>query len=146
LRSVNLLALSLLLSSVEQLSAQGPPPVQAHILATATSTEFVGIGAGARVSLGPRISFSASLSPGSRRGSVAFRSEVVAVFHLNIDATAGWGLYGGGGLAFETKRPDSGNYLLLIAGAEPNSRSGPFVELGVGGGARLNIGYRLRLR
>lgn len=114
-------------------------------MATASDPALVvgGVYGALRTSLRSRMSAAATV--GRSGGEVAWRGELLAHFLLNPTLRRGAGLYGAGGVAVVGGPVDQG-YLVLALGLEarPGSRSGWFVEAGVGGGARLAAGYRWR--
>jgi hypothetical protein len=96
-----------------------------------------------RTSLRTRVS--AALAAGVSDGRAAWRGELLAHFLLNPTRRRGAGMYGAGGVALTGGPVDEG-YLVLTLGVEarPGMSSGWFAEAGVGGGARLALGYRWR--
>jgi hypothetical protein len=92
-----------------------------------------------------RTRVSAALAAGVSDGDAAFRGELLAHFLLNPTRRTGAGVYGAGGIAVAEGPVDQG-YVVVTLGVEgrPGGRSGWFVEAGVGGGARLAVGYRWR--
>jgi hypothetical protein len=92
-----------------------------------------------------RTRISAALGAGVSDGDGAFRAELLAHFLLNPTRRTGAGVYGAGGIALAEGSVDQG-YVVVTLGVEgrPGARSGWFVEAGVGGGARLALGYRWR--
>ena len=96
-----------------------------------------------RTSLRTRVS--AALAAGVSGGDGAWRGELLAHFLLNPTRRRGAGLYGAGGIAVAGGPVDEG-YVVLTLGVEgrPGAPSGWFAEAGVGGGARLALGYRWR--
>ena len=92
-----------------------------------------------------RTRISAALGAGVSDGDGALRGELLAHFLLNPTRRTGAGVYGAGGIALAEVPVDQG-YVVVTLGIEgrPGSRSGWFVEGGVGGGARLALGYRWR--
>jgi len=92
-----------------------------------------------------RTRVSAALGAGVSDGDAAFRGELLAHFLLNPTRRTGAGVYGAGGIALAEGPVDQG-YVVVTLGIEgrPGGRSGWFVEAGVGGGARLAVGYRWR--
>jgi hypothetical protein len=92
-----------------------------------------------------RTRLAASLGAGVSDGRGAWRGELVAHFLLNPIRRSGAGVYGAGGVAVVGGPVEQG-YLVLGLGLEarPGARSGWFVEAGVGGGARLAVGFRWR--
>jgi hypothetical protein len=75
------------------------------------------------------------------------RGELLGHFVLSPNKLAGAGFYVAGGVAVIAGPVDRG-YLVLTLGLEdrPGSPTGWMVELGLGGGARLALGYRWRGR
>jgi len=92
-----------------------------------------------------RTRVSAALAAGLSDGDGAFRGELLAHFLLNPTRRTGPGVYGAGGIALAEGPVDQG-YVVVTLGIEgrPGGRSGWFAEAGVGGGARLAVGYRWR--
>jgi hypothetical protein len=87
----------------------------------------------------------AALGVGGSDGEVAWRGELLGHFLLAPRRRTGPGVYLAGGLAVVGGPADRG-YLVLAIGIEdrPGGPSGWFAEAGVGGGARLSLGYRWR--
>jgi hypothetical protein len=102
-----------------------------------------GLYAGWRASQRVRLSAGAAL--GGADGRTAWRGELLAHFLLAPGARRGLGGYGAGGVAVVGGPVDEG-YLVLTLGVEtrPGAASGWFLEAGVGGGARLAVGFRRR--
>jgi hypothetical protein len=94
-------------------------------------------------SLSSRLDIFGSVSLGTEADRTRIRVETAATFHLNRPAAAGWGGYAGVGVAVHGLSFEAREYLILFVGVEQNSRRGAFFEAGVGGGARIGIGYRL---
>jgi hypothetical protein len=92
-----------------------------------------------------RTRLAASLGAGLSDGRAAWRGELTAHFLLNPTRRQGVGAYGAGGVAVVGGPVEQG-YLVLALGLEarPGARAGWFVEAGVGGGARLALGFRWR--
>ena len=101
--------------------------------------------AGVRTSARARLS--AAAGAGISSGDLAFRGEVLGHFLLSPSQREGPGFYVAGGLAAVAGPVDRG-YLVLTVGLEdrPAAASGWGVEVGVGGGVRLMLGYRWRWR
>lgn len=74
------------------------------------------------------------------------RGELLAHFLLSPAARRGIGLYAGGGIAANVTGAKTSEFVVLTLGVEskPGARSGWAIEAGVGGGARVTIGYRWR--
>ncbi|MGH7702629.1 MAG: hypothetical protein ACREMO_06020 [Gemmatimonadales bacterium] len=92
-----------------------------------------------------RTRLAATAAAGVAQGGFGFRGELLAHFLLNPRAVRRPGLYGLGGVAF-VSAPGERGYLVVGAGLEarPGARSGWALELGVGGGVRVALGYRWR--
>ena len=117
----------------------------AHALvATASPTLWVG-GVYGAVRASQRIRFAPTAGGGVADGDAAGRGELLGHFLLNPAGTRGAGPYVGGGIAGVVGPVDDG-YLVLLVGVEakPGAGSGWAVELGVGGGVRIALGYRWR--
>jgi hypothetical protein len=126
-------------------SAQSVPELGVVVMATASDPALVAAGAygGLRTSLRTRVSAAALAGVSGREA--ALRGELLVHFLLNPTRRAGAGVYGAGGVAVVSGPVDQG-YVVLTLGVEgrPGGPSGWFVEAGVGGGARLAMGYRWR--
>jgi hypothetical protein len=128
-------------------SAAAQRVVELGIQGVATTADPAVAVAGAygalRTSLRTRVS--AALAAGVSDGDAAWRGELLAHFLLNPTRRSGAGLYGAGGIAVAGGPVDQG-YVVLTLGIEsrPGSPSGWFAEAGIGGGARLALGYRWR--
>jgi len=74
------------------------------------------------------------------------RADLTLQFLLDPRNRTGSGVYGGGGLTVAVEPGRVSPYLLLVLGWEhaPGGGGGTFVEIGVGGGARIAVGYRWR--
>jgi hypothetical protein len=96
---------------------------------------------------GGRVRLGLSLAAGSQDGVATGRGEVSFHFLLSPGRPRGVSLYGLGGLAAVIGRADRG-FLMVGLGLEssPGARAGWGLEAGVGGGARLALGYRWRWR
>jgi hypothetical protein len=92
-----------------------------------------------------RARVAASFGVGGSTGEVAWRGELLGHFLFAPRRRTGAGVYLAGGLA-ATGGPADRGYLVLAVGIEgrPGASSGWFAEAGVGGGARLSLGYRWR--
>lgn len=117
--------------------------VQGIATAADPAVVTVGVYGALRTSLRTRVS--AALAAGVSDGDAAWRGELLAHFLLNPTRLDGTGVYGAGGIAVAGGPVDQG-YVVLTLGIEgrPGARSGWFGEVGVGGGARLAVGYRWR--
>jgi hypothetical protein len=92
-----------------------------------------------------RTRLSGFIAGGTSGGEFAWRAEALGHFLLSPDRRRGWGPYLAGGLAVVGGSREHG-YIVLTAGIEehPAAVSGWALELGVGGGFRLGLGYRWR--
>jgi hypothetical protein len=126
-------------------SAQSVPELGVVAMATASDPALVAAGAygGLRTSLRTRVS--AAALAGVSGSEAAWRGELLVHFLLNPTRRTGAGVYGAGGVAVVGGPVDQG-YVVVTLGVEarPGAPSGWFVEAGVGGGARLAMGYRWR--
>jgi hypothetical protein len=88
---------------------------------------------------------SASAGAGVSRGEAAWRGELLVHLQVNPGARRGLGVYAAGGVA-AVGGPVERGYIVLTLGMEqhPGLPTGWFVEAGIGGGARLALGYRWR--
>jgi hypothetical protein len=96
-----------------------------------------------RTSTRTRVSASAGL--GISRRDPAWRGELLIHLLMSPTARRGIGVYAAGGVA-AVGGPVERGYIVLTLGAEqhPGRRTGWFAEAGIGGGARLALGYRWR--
>jgi hypothetical protein len=117
--------------------------VQGIATAADPAVGVAGVYGAIRTSFRTRVS--ASVGAGVSDGAAAWRGELLAHFLLNPTRLRGAGVYGAGGVAVAGGPVDQG-YVVLTLGIEgrPGARSGWFAEAGVGGGARLALGYRWR--
>ncbi len=141
----NTLALLVTLAAPGALPAQGGHDLQVHALAVIGAREFVGGGLGAGVRLGRSVRLAGVGTLGWEEGDrVAGRGEALVSMHIAVGRGRGPGLYAGGGVAAQVAEADTRGYLALVLGVEGRPAGGGwFVELGVGGGARVAIGYRV---
>ena len=141
-------ALVLLLASASaEATAQTHNTIwQAQVLGTRANSHFIGVGMGLGRRAGGRLSYQLSLTPGLVDRTFALRSEGILAFSLDPARRDGVSPYGGGGIAalFEAESADA--FLVLLIGVEsaPQAASGWFAEIGVGGGVRGSVGWRLR--
>lgn len=114
-------------------------------IGTASDPAFASAGLYAGVRTSRRVRLSAGAAIGGADGRAAWRGELLAHFLLAPGARRGVGGYAAGGVAVVGGPVDEG-YLVLTLGLEtsPGGRAGWFVEGGVGGGARLAVGWRRR--
>ncbi len=130
--------------------AQGWTETQAWAVGTASRPAAVlaGVGVGWRDRGRTRLGgvFAAGVL---ETGDPAGRLEFTYHFLLDPGRTRGAAVYGGGGLALASgERADLAARVLITVGADvaPAAPRGWFVELGLGGGARLAAGFRWRTR
>jgi hypothetical protein len=150
---MRLLSPELVLVAVAAVGWAPPMPAQqareigVHALATASDPGLVvgALYAALRPSTRTRVSVSAGA--GISSGEAAVRGELLGHFLLSPNKLAGTGLYFAGGVAVVAGPVERG-YLVLTLGIEdrPGGASGWMAELGVGGGARVALGYRWRGR
>ena len=138
-------ALALLVGLVRPASAQRVMEVGVQAIGTAADPAVAVGGVYGAIRTSHRTRLSAALGAGVSDGEAAFRGEVLAHFLLNPTRRTGAGVYGAGGIAVAGGPVDQG-YVVVTLGIEgrPGARSGWFAEAGVGGGARLAVGYRWR--
>ena len=139
------LLLAATLIGVPPLAAQQGKEVGVELVATASDPMLAvgGVYGGLRTSARTRIS--ASAGAGVSSGELAFRGELLGHFLLSPNQRHGPGFYLAGGLAAVDGPVDRG-YLVLTVGLEdrPAAASGWGIEVGVGGGVRVMVGYRWR--
>jgi len=140
------IAALLLVSAAGSLAAQRGWDVQGHALVLGRDSTLVGggVGGGLRIQGGLRVAVTASagwLAPDTWAG----RGEVVAAYHLPSVRPRSPGLYIGGGVAGEAWSGDVRGMILALIGIEQRPRAGGgwFGEIGVGGGVRFAVGYRV---
>jgi hypothetical protein len=138
-------ALALAVGCVPAVAAQRVIELGVQAIGTAADPAVAVGGVYGAIRISRRTRISATLGAGVSDGDAAFRGELLAHFLLNPTRRAGAGLYGAGGIAVAEGAVDQG-YLVVTLGIEgrPGARSGWFLEGGVGGGARLAVGYRWR--
>lgn len=134
--------------SAAALRAQEPLGHEVGIgaIGTVASRSFIGGGVSFGLRPGGRVRVVAQVAPGVRSDGVfAVRGELLTHFMLAPGRARGVGFYGIGGIAGITGG-GSGGYLVLGVGLESNpaGASGWLLEAGVGGGARLAVGWRHR--
>lgn len=146
------LGLGLLVTSLSagSLSAQRPVELGFNGVATFAATDLVVGGVYAAVRPAERVRIAVTAGVGSAAHATAFRGELLGHFLLSPRSASGVGVYGLGGVALADAESAGGRtargYLVLGLGVEahPGSKSGWALELGVGGGLRLGVGYRWR--
>ncbi|MFN2571572.1 MAG: hypothetical protein ABR537_08185 [Gemmatimonadales bacterium] len=107
--------------------------------------------AGAEVGLAHRPSsdtrIAAAFAGGELAGRTAARAQVTLQLMINPFARTGVGLYGGVGAAFLARRGSPGQgFLAVLLGIEraPGRRHSGYLELGLAGGMRAAVGWRVR--
>jgi hypothetical protein len=127
------------------LAAAGPATAQqvkelgVQVTATWSDPALVVAGVSGAIRISERSRVSAAVGDG------AWRGELLGHFLLAPRRRSGLGPYAAGGLSV-VGGPVERGYVVLTLGIEsrPGSRSGWFLELGVGGGARIAAGWRRR--
>jgi hypothetical protein len=127
------------------LAAQQGRELGVQVVATASDPALAVAGLYGGVRTSARTRFSAAAGAGLSSGDLAFRGEVLGHFLLSPNQRKGPGFYLAGGVAGIEGPVDRG-YLVLTVGLEdrPAAASGWGVEVGVGGGVRVMLGYRWR--
>jgi hypothetical protein len=92
-----------------------------------------------------RTRVSASIGAGISGGELAWRGELLGHFLLSPEERRRTGVYFAGGIA-AVEGPVGRGYLVLTVGIEerPRSSTGWALEVGLGGGLRVSLGYRWR--
>lgn len=137
--------LLLALTGVAPLAAQQEKELGVQVVATASDPALAVAGVYGGIRTSARTRLSAAAGGGVSSGSFAFRGEVLGHFLLSPNQRGRPGFYFAGGVAAVGGPVDRG-YLVLTVGLEdrPAAASGWGVEIGVGGGVRLMLGYRWR--
>ena len=130
------------------LAAQSGAVREAGLEAVATAADPAVYTAGVTASVRPSLRTRIGVYVGggvTGEGAGVGRAELVAHFLLN-PRSSHTALYGGGGIAGVFASGADNGFLVLVLGVEgnPGGRGGWFAEAGVGGGARLAVGYRWR--
>lgn len=129
------------------LAAQQPAVREFGLESVATWAEPAAYTAGITASIRPasRTRIALYAGGGVSDGEGVGRAELLGHFLLNPRSTHA-AVYGGGGIAGVFGNGSADGYLVLLLGVEgsPGGRGGWFAEAGVGGGARLAVGYRWR--
>ena len=104
-----------------------------------------GVGLAWRDNQRSRVAPALALGPLSN-GRLGVRADLAFHFLLDPYKRGGAAVYGGGGVTAFAAGGRVTPYALLVLGAErnPGGSGGSFIEIGVGGGVRLAIGYRWR--
>lgn len=136
-----------LLAAAGPAAAQTLREAQVWALAAASKPAFYGAGFGLGWRDDGRIRIAPAVALGTfGDGRFGTRADLAIHFLLDPLKRDGAAVYGGGGLSVAVRGGRLTPYALLVLGAEhaPGGGGGSFVELGVGGGVRLAIGYRWR--
>jgi len=133
------------------LAAAGPAAAQqvkelgVQVTGTWSDPALVVAGVSGAIRTSERTRVSAALGGGVSDGDAAWRGELLGHFLLAPRRRAGLAPYAAAGVSV-VGGPVERGYLVLTLGIEsrPGNRSGWFLELGVGGGARIAAGWRRR--
>jgi hypothetical protein len=129
------------------LRAQAVRETQLWGVAAASKPAFYGVGLGLAWRDERRIRVAPAVALGSYGdGRFGARGDLAIHFLLDPYKRRGMAIYGGGGLSVAVRAGRLTPYALVVLGAEgaPGGGGGSFVEIGVGGGVRVAIGYRWR--
>lgn len=129
--------------------AQGVREVQAQLLGLASRPLFGGAGLAVAWRDAARTRWQTAVTLGALDGhGMAARADVAYHFLLDPARRQGSAVYGGAGLSVLAGNGRATPYVLIVLGAEnaPGGKGGSFVEIGVGGGVRVAVGYRWRKR
>ncbi len=127
--------------------AQSLAEAQVWGAAVASKPAFYGAGFGLGWRDAERDRFAPAIALGTfGDGQFGARADLSYQFLLDPSKRVGSAIYGGGGLSVAVRRGHVAPYALLVLGIEhaPGGSGGSFVEIGVGGGARVAVGYRWR--
>ena len=140
-----LLAVVWAATSTTQGRAQRAGEIGIQGVATASDPAAAVAGVYGAIRTSGRTRVSAFVGGGASNGDLAWRGEALGYFLLSPDRRRGWGPYIAGGIA-GVEGPIHRGYIVLTLGAEerPRNSSGWVAEIGIGGGARLGLGYRWR--
>jgi hypothetical protein len=144
-RSALLLAPAL--AAAHPAPAQSVTETQVWAVAVASRPGFYGGGFGLGWRNGQRDRLAPAVALGELGdGHFGARADLSYQFLLDPDKRSGAAVYGGGGLTAALARGRVTPYLLLVLGVEnaPGGSGGSFLEIGVGGGVRIAVGYRWR--
>lgn len=145
------LALATLLAAPSMLAAQRRPRVVPEVRLDATSAHIprLELSAGAVIPIGTYVRLALTAGAGLTRQydlvRKAGRGDAIVRFELDPLKQHTHGVYLGGGLSLLGRDgPHVRGYLALVAGVELKQRGGwvPAFEAGLGGGARIGIGFR----
>jgi hypothetical protein len=133
------------LSSSERASAQQVVELGVQAMGTFSDPPLAAAGGYGALRTSGRTRVSAAIGAGVADGELALRGELLGHFLLSPGERKQPGFYVAGGIAGVEGAGGRG-YLVLTLGIEdhPGGPSGWALELGVGGGFRLALGYRWR--
>jgi hypothetical protein len=122
--------------------------LQVQALGTFADRDFLGAGLGGALRSGGRARVALTLHVGDLEGAVAGRGELIASYHLNPFRRRGVTPYAGGGVTVGVADDDVFEYVVLLIGVEttPGRRTGWYAEVGLAGGVRIAVGFRVRWR
>lgn len=131
------------------LAAQGPRASEFDVgaLATWARRSFQGVSLGLARRPGGQGRLAAVVAAGPAGGRLAFRAEATAQFLITPAARRGATPYGGLGVGYLGGRGLRGTGVLVVLlgiEAAAGRSHGWFAEVGLGGGARVRLGYRWR--
>lgn len=129
--------------------AQRVQETQVQLLGVASRPLFGGAGAALAWRDEARTRWQVAATLGALDGhGLAARTDVAYHFLLDPAKRQGSAVYGGAGISALAGNGRVTPYALIVLGAEnaPGGEGGSFVEVGVGGGVRVAVGYRWRKR
>ena len=129
------------------LAAQTVKEFGVEALGTWAAQDFVGGGVYGALRVSAETRLAGTIAAGARDGGLAGRAELLLHFLPTPRSVRGPGIYPIGGVAAVVGGGDRDRgYLVAGLGVEerPGARAGWALELGVGGGLRLALGYRWR--
>ncbi len=139
-------ALALLALLAAPLAAQGPRGVELGVTGVAAGADPAWAGGGLSLGLRPggRVRLVLAALAGDAAGLTG-RGELTGQYLLWPGRLTGVGAYAFGGVAGQAGARDAG-YVVLGLGLEgrPGAASGWHLEAGIGGGARVAVGWRWR--
>jgi hypothetical protein len=136
-----------LLAAAGSARAQAARETQVWAVAAASKPAFYGAGLGLAWRDEQRMRVAPAVALGSYDdGRFGARADLAIHFLLDPVKRTGAAVYGGGGLSVAVRGGRLTPYALLVLGAEgsPGGGGGSFLEIGVGGGVRVAVGYRWR--
>lgn len=141
------LVLTITLGGASRVEAQSPTGLEVGIQGLALLQDPAWLGGGLYAGWRPegKTRLALTINAGAVDHQTSGRAELMAQYLLSPGRMKGAGVYGFGGIAGEVGRRDQG-YLVAGLGIEsrPGGSSGWSLEAGVGGGARISVGWRHR--